>query len=152
MATLDEVRSELDKDELDYPELASELGPDALPHLETLVAEDEPRIASKAAYLAGLIAGPTSKQVVALAAGSRHDVVRVSAAAALALLPAAQATDIAEQLLADPDIGVRARAAKSAVALGEPILSERVRAMADEDTDPSMRELAAELAKRLPLG
>jgi HEAT repeat protein len=152
MTTLDEVRRELDKDELDYPELASELGPDALPHLETLVAEDEPRIASKAAYLAGLIAGPTSKQVVALAAGSRYDVVRVSAAAALALLPAAQATDIAEQLLADPDIGVRARAAKSAVAFDEPILSERVRAMADEDTDPSVRELAAELAKLLPPG
>jgi HEAT repeat protein len=152
MATLDEVRRELDKDELDYPELASELGPDALPHLEALVAEDEPRIASKAAYLAGLIAGPTSEQVVALAARSRHDVVRVSAAAALALIPADQATDIAERLLADPDIGVRARAAKSAMALDAPNLSARVRAMADEDADPSMRELAAELARELPAG
>src|SRR5215211_79879 len=101
MATLDDVRRELDKDELDYPELAESLGPEVLPHLQTLVAEDEPRIASKAAYLAGLLAAPKSKQVVALAAGSRHDVVRVSAAAALASLPAAQATDIAEQLLAD---------------------------------------------------
>ena len=150
MTTLDEVRRELDKDELDYPQLARELGAEALPQLEALVAEDEPRIASKAAYLAALIAGPTSTEVVALAAGSRHDVVRVSAAAAVALLPVAQATDIAEQLLADPDIGVRARAAKSAVALDQPMLSERVRAMADEDTDPSMQALAAELTKQLP--
>src|SRR3954462_14341636 len=99
MASLDEVRRKLDKDELDYPELAGELGAEAIPELETLVAEDDPRIASKAAYLAALISDSSSKQVVAMAAGSRHDVVRVSAAAALALLPADDATDIAEQLL-----------------------------------------------------
>ena len=48
MATLDEVRKEIDKDELDYPELALSLGAAALPQLQALVAEDEPRIASKA--------------------------------------------------------------------------------------------------------
>jgi HEAT repeat protein len=147
MATLDEVRRELDKDELDYPELAGKLGADAIPELEALVAEDDPRIASKAAYLAALIADSSSKQVVAMAAGSRHDVVRVSAAAALALLPADDATDIAEQLLTDPDTGVRARAARSAMTLDQPKLSEHVRTMAAEDADPSLRELAAELAK-----
>lgn len=92
MASLDQLRRELDKDELDYPGLAKSLGSKALPQLETLVTEDEPRIASKAAYLAGLIGTPKSKQVVALAASSRHDVVRVSAAAALAIMPPAQAT------------------------------------------------------------
>jgi HEAT repeat protein len=152
MATLDEVRLELDKDELDYPALASELGEEALPHLEALVAEDEPRIASKAAYLAGVIAGSTSSQVVELAARSRHDVVRVSAAAAVTSLPADQATGITERLLADSDIGVRARAAKSAVELGNPALADRVRRMAEEDEEPSLRELATGLADRLPPG
>jgi HEAT repeat protein len=148
MAALDEVRRELDKDELDYPKVASELGAEAIPELEALVAEDDPRIASKAAYLAALISDPGSKQVVAMAAGSRHDVVRVSAAAALALLPAEDTTEIAEQLLTDPDTGVRARAARSAMALDRPKLAEHVRTMAVEDADPSLRELAAELAKK----
>lgn len=150
MPSLDEVRSELDKDELDYPALASELGDEVVPQLEELVREDEPRIASKAAYLAGLISGSTSDRVVALAAGSRHDVVRVSAAAAMPLLPAKQATGIANQLLDDPDPGVRVRAAKSAVTLDQSALSDRVRTMAEEDAEPSVREVAAGLAQQLP--
>ncbi len=146
MATLDEVRLKLDKDELDYPALANELGEEALPQLEALVAEDEPRIASKAAYLAAMIAGPSSPRIVGLAAGSRHDVVRVSAAAALPSLPADQATGIAEQLLADIDVGVRARAARSAMDVGDPALARRVSRMAREDDEPTLRELAGELS------
>ena len=152
MAGLDEIRLELDRDELDYPALATKLGPDSLPSLDALVTEDEPRIASKAAYLAALIAGPTSDRVVALAARSRHDVVRVAAAAAMAVLPADQVTGIAEELLSDPDVGVRARAAKSAVALNDPALLERVRTMADQDSAPAVRDLAADLANRPPGG
>jgi len=150
MATLDQLRRELDKDELDYPALSKRLGSKVLPQLETLVAEDEPRIASKAAYLAGLIGTAKSKQVVALAANSRHDVVRVSAAAALAAMPPAQATGIAEQLLSDPDIGVRARAAKAAATIDAPILAKRIRSMAKSDSEPALRELATELTKGLP--
>jgi HEAT repeat protein len=148
MADLDEIRRAIDKDELDYPALATELGADALPALDALVTEDEPRIASKAAYLAALISGPTSDQVVGLASRSRHEVVRVAAAAALAQLPADQAAGIAGDLLSDPDVGVRARAARSAVALGDPALLEQVRTMADEDSAPALRELASDLASR----
>src|SRR5215216_2009039 len=104
MPTSDEVRRELDKDELDYPALASELGHEALEPLHTLVTEDEPRIASKAAYLAALIGGPTSDEVVALAAHSRQEAVRVSAAAALDKLSADRASEIAGRLLSDPDV------------------------------------------------
>jgi HEAT repeat protein len=145
VADLDEIRRELDKDELDYPTLALELGADALPALHALVTEDEPRIAPKAAYLAALIAGPTSDQVVRLASRSRHEVVRVAAAAAVAELPADQATEIAESLLTDPDVGVRARAARSAITINDSRLLERVRAMADEDSAPALRDLAADL-------
>jgi hypothetical protein len=111
MPSLDEVRLELDKDELDYPALASELGPDVLPELHELVTEDEPRIASKAAYLAGLIA---------------------------------------EALLADPDVGVRARAVQSAAKLEQSPLADRVRAMAADDPEPGLRDLAASLSEDAP--
>lgn len=150
MPSLEETRRELDKDELDYPALARQLGPDALPQLKALVAEDEPRIASKAAYLAGLIAGPGSYEVVALAAGSRHDVVRVAAGATLATLPAEHAATIAAQLLADPDPGVRARALKSAARLDEATLAAQVKTMAAEDPEPVVRDLAAGIAAQDP--
>jgi HEAT repeat protein len=143
MPSREDVRRELDKDELNYPKLANELGPDALPELRELVAEDEPRIAPKAAYLAGLIAGPTSHEVVALAAGSKHEVVRVAAAAALPTLPAEQAGSIGEQLLSDPDVGVRARAIQSVGSFDEALLTEQVRAIAEEDPEPAVRDLAA---------
>jgi HEAT repeat protein len=147
LATLDTLRQELDKDELDYPALASRFGADALPQLQQLVAEDEPRIASKAAYLAGLIDGA---DVVDLAAGSRHDVVRVSAAAAMALLPPDRTPDIAERLLSDADPGIRARAVKSAARIRNPRVAELVRTLAANDPEDHVRELATRVARDLP--
>jgi hypothetical protein len=150
MPSREEVRRALDRDELNYSKLASELGPEALPELRELVAEDEPRIAPKAAYLAGLIAGPTSHEVVSLAAGSKHEVVRVAAAAALPVLSAEHAGSIGEQLLADPDVGVRARAVKAVGSFDEAVLTDQLRAIAEKDPEPAVRELAAEYAQERP--
>lgn len=147
MTRLDEVRLALDKDELDYPGLAEELGAAALAQLHTLVTEDEPRIASRAAYLAALIGGPNSHDVVALAARSRHDAVRVAAAATLDRLPADGRTEVAKRLLSDPDVGVRARAAKSAIKLEDPQIAELIRAMAKDDSHADVRALAAQLTR-----
>lgn len=149
MATLEEIRRSLDKDELNYPELAQKYGDAALPHLKALVTEDEPRIAPKAAYLAGLIAGPESQEVVSVAAQSRHDVTRVAAAAATALLPVGHGANIASQLLQDADAGVRVMAAKSAAKIGDPTLITRLRVMADHDTEGHVRELARKMANKL---
>jgi HEAT repeat protein len=146
MATIQDIRRELDKDELDYPALAAAYGAAILPQLKALVVEDVPRLASKAAYLAGLLAGETSHEIVALAAHSRHDVVRVSAASAAASLPAHHAVEIATTLLRDADPGVRVRAAKSAGKLGNAALSARLREMATQDTDSHVRAIAADLS------
>ncbi len=145
MPSAKEVRAALDKDELDYGALARELGEDALPQLQELVAEDDPRIASKAAYLAALIGGTSSDDILATAAHSRHDVVRVSAAAALSTLPAGRGKRVAELLLADPDAGVRARAMRSAVQLDDSELTRSVEEMARQDDDPAVRNLATRL-------
>ena len=142
MATLDEVRKEIDKDELDYPELALALGPGALPQLQALVAEDEPRIASKAAYLAGLISEGNAHDIVAMAARSRHDVVRVAAAAAAVKLPTQHAVSVTSQLLNDSEAGVRIRAMKSAAAIDEPALAARMKTMSEQDKDPHVRSYA----------
>lgn len=146
MANIEEIRRELDKDELDYPALAVAYGEAILPQLKAIVAEDVPRIASKAAYLAGLLAGETSHEIVALAARSRHDVVRVSAASVAASLPTHQAVDIATTLLQDADSGIRLMAAKSAGKMDNVALSARLREMATQDTDSHVRILAANLS------
>ena len=140
----DELRAALDKDELDYPALAAEAGPGSMDDLEALVAEDEPRIASKAAYLASLVDADNSDRVIDLAAHSRHDVVRASAAAALGALPQDRAEPIAVDLLGDADVGIRARAVKS-LGASRGSLRESLRAVAQEDDDPDVRALAADL-------
>jgi len=149
MPTLDQVRSSLDRDELDYTALAVDYDASVIPLLEQLVTEDDPRIAPKAAYLAALVDGEGSERVVALASRSRQDVVRVSAAAALAVLPTQHVSEIAGRMLADPDVGVRARALKSAAANGGPELQARIRQMATDDDLPQMRELAGALAAQM---
>lgn len=141
----DALRRALDRDELDYPALAAEAGPGAVDDLEALVAEDQPRIASKAAYLASLLQAEGVERVVDLAAHSRHDVVRVSAAAALGSLAQDQAEPVARRLLADPDPGIRARAVKSAARVGG-ATRRHLRRIADEDDDPDVRSLAGDLA------
>jgi hypothetical protein len=145
-----EIRRELDKDELDYPALAVAYGKAILPQLKEIVVEDVPRLASKAAYLAGSLADENSHEVVALAARSRHDVVRVSAASAVTTLPTPHAVEITATLLQDADPGIRARAAKSAGKMGDASLSARLQEMAMQDTDIQVRTLAADLCNNMP--
>jgi HEAT repeat protein len=146
MANIEEIRRELDKDELDYPALAIAYGEAILPQLKAIVVEDVPRLASKAAYLAGLLAGETSHEIVALAARSRHDVVRVSAASVVASLSTHHAVDIVTTLLQDADPGIRLMAVKSAGKIDDVALSARLREMVTQDADSHVRALAADLS------
>jgi HEAT repeat protein len=151
MQTFKDIRRELNKDDqLDYLGLASDLGPDALPALEELVDDDAPRIAASAAYLAGLIAAPASRQVVAKAVGKDDPVVRVAAAATLPTLAGRDVAGLAEKLLRDEDVGVRARAVRSAPWFDDEAVAERVRAIAAADPEPALRDLAARILARMP--
>ena len=111
--TLQRVRALLDVDEPDYTE-AAKLGADALPHLEKLVQAGDPMLASKAVYLASLIGGDASVDIVAAGAASHDPRVRVAAAAALRNMPEGRVRELARTLLADPDAGVRRTTRKSA--------------------------------------
>ena len=150
MASLeDQLREELEKDDqADYSALVKRFGSDALPDLERLVRENDPGMASQAAYVAGLIAAPGSHDVVSLAAASSHEVVRVAAAYTLPLLPANEAAPIAERLLADDDPGVRARAVRFAAASKAATLARQVHAIASEDPDEAVRELAVQVIEQ----
>jgi HEAT repeat protein len=104
--SMDDVRRILDPEEPDY-DAAAELGTGALPHLQAIVAGDDPMLASKAAYAASMLEGDAGQDVVQAAAHSTEPLVRVAAAAAARNLPAPSARDVLSDLAADDDPGVR---------------------------------------------
>jgi hypothetical protein len=133
--TMKEVRAALDPEEPDY-EKAAKLGPEALPHLETLVNAGDTMLASKAAYLAGLIKAPKSAEVVATAAQSDDPAVRVAAAATASNLAPSAASDVLVDLVADPDPGVRRVARAGVPSKPNAKLAKKLEDFADEDGAP----------------
>src|SRR5215217_1787761 len=94
---MNQVKAALEAEEPKYDE-AAKLGAGALPHLKKLVAGDDPLIAAKATFLAGLIDAEGSGDVVALAAQRDEVVIRVAAANSAANVTDADST-LFEQLL-----------------------------------------------------
>lgn len=141
--TMSDVRALLDPDEPNY-DTAVELGPEALPVLEQLVRGDDPMLAAKAAYLASLIPGDQRLAVLDAAATSVEPTVRIAAAAGLRNLSAADADDLADNLLGDADFGVRKQALQSATVFRAPAMTERLRRVAETSPDEILREMAAD--------
>jgi hypothetical protein len=148
--TMDQVRVALAPDEPDYDRAASELGPEALPHLSQLVLTGDPQLASKVPYLAGRIATEESTEVLQEAARSENAVVRVAAAENVSNLPAQEASDILIGLVADEDRGVRRIALESAVDVeATEELRARVAQISESDPLPQIREQATRALDRL---
>lgn len=150
--TMEQVLEMLDPDEPDY-ELAAMLGPGALPHLATLIAGDNRAgLASKAAYLVGLIDDPHADALLAEAATSSEVLVRVAAASTLRNVSAATRDDLAPKLLEDEDLGVRKVTLRSleqgnAEEAPAPRIVTRLREMAELEPSLQLRELAARLSE-----
>lgn len=146
--TLQQVVTQLDREEPNYAE-AVRLGPDALPHLATLVQGADLGLAAKAASLAGMLDAPGSPAVLTIAAQHRDPVVRVAAAAAAQRLRAIPPA-LADGLLADQDPGVRKWALHAVAARPGAGLRARVEQIMRADPDPGLRERARGVAARLP--
>lgn len=115
--TIEQVREILTRDEPNYME-AAQLGPEAIPHLQKLLGEADPLLASKATYLASMINSDQAVDVVKEAAVSEYAEVRAAAAAATRNLPQTPVTDVLSSLLDDGDVSVRKVTLKSISALG----------------------------------
>src|SRR5687767_14479472 len=102
--TMEEVRAVLDPEEPDYAQ-AARLGPDAVPHLETLVRGTDRMIASKATYAASLINDSRAVSVINTATRSNFPEVRVAAAAGARNLATPLAADVLLALIDDHDFG-----------------------------------------------
>ena len=145
--TMQQVLGYLNADEPDYPR-AAQLGPDALPHLETLVAGTDSMLASKSAYLAGLIGDARAVRALARAAQSPDAAVRTAAAAATAHMPAATVAPVLASLLADSDGEVRRVALGSIPSDVPPALRSALEKMARDDPYMMLRQRSTEILDR----
>jgi len=145
--TMKQVRAALEPEEPNY-DRAAKLGADALPHLGRLVRGDDAMLASKAAYLAGLIDSDKSPAVLEQAAESDVPAVRVAAAAAVQHL-SADVPELFDRLLSDDDAGVRRSALKSVASAKPQGVQAKVNELASGDATEHVRDLARETAKEL---
>jgi HEAT repeat protein len=162
--SMHDVTAALMPEEPDY-EQAAQLGPEALPHLATLVQTADSMLASKAVYLASLIPDPQAEAILLQATESGRPEVRVAAAAGARNLGGPAASDVLVAALSDADSGVRKVALKSvpmaatpvageATAVGEAGLSPELRAkvaeLTTDDPEPFIRDLSREVLEELP--
>ena len=145
--TMKQVLAQIDKDEPDYPR-AAKLGPQALPHLRTLIEADDPMRASKAAYLASLIGGPDAIEVLDDASRRKEPEVRVAVAHALQNTRDAP-PQLVVRLLGDADPGVRKLALRTAGRLKSPELRPKVETIAKRDPEEFLRKMAEATSRRL---
>lgn len=150
--TRQQVERFLVADEPDYA-VAARLGAGALPHLEAIARDADVAMAVKAVHLASLISPEGAVPVVDLAASRADPVVRVVAANALARVGLDRVGDVAVRLLADPDEGVRRRAAAALPQTVDPRLAGRLQDLADSVLDEDQKRHVVEaLRKSSPTG
>ena len=142
------VRAALDPEEPDYA-AAAQLGPDAVPHLKTLIQGDDPLLASKAVYLASLIQDERTPELVHQAAQHEDPVIRVAGAAAATHMGAPVASEILVELVADDDPGVRKVARKAVPEELTDSLAQRLEEAPDDVGEPPRRPLSPEEAMGL---
>lgn len=143
--TYQDVYAELSREEPDYRQ-AAKLGAEAMPHLEAMIRGGDPMMASKAAYLVGLVGGDRAAAVLHESARHQSALVRVATASAVAHLPLESAAAPLEALLGDADLGVRKIALRS-VKPGLPDrIRERVRGLAAEGP---LRDLSADVLRKI---
>lgn len=102
----EEILSFLRQDELDYPAAAAKFGARALPFLNELINGSDEMLATKAAYLAGYISAPATKEILQNAAANKFTTVRIAAAYGANMQDAGTAKAILSKSLKDGDHGV----------------------------------------------
>ncbi|MDX3534325.1 HEAT repeat domain-containing protein [Streptomyces sp. MB09-01] len=145
----DDIISALLPDEPNYEAAAQYLGPEEAPVLADLAESDNVGLASKAASMARFLPADSARAILQRAAAHHDPVVRVAAAASLERQPEL-AEELAGQLLADPDAGVRKWTLRSLQAVRLAGWRNQVKALAATEQVPFLQELAREVLRQLP--
>jgi hypothetical protein len=147
--SVDQIRTVLQAEEPDYPALAEKFGPGALAYLAEIIAGEHSMLASKAAYLAGVIGTESAVPVIRQAAASADVRVRVAAAAAAANLPSDTASDLLVSLVDDTDVGVQKVALRSVPQNPSAALFSRVEALSVGGAHHAVKKASAAAIDRV---
>lgn len=145
--TMKQVLAAIDRDEPDYAG-AAKLGADALPHLAQIAEASDLLRAAKAAYLASLIPGAASADLLQKAAKRHEPEVRVAVAHALRNISDTP-DGVFKSLLADADVGVRKVAIATVGRVGAPSLKQQLTQLSENDPEEHLRTKAVEALRAL---
>jgi hypothetical protein len=146
--TLQDVVRQLNRDEPDYAQ-AAQLGPEALAHLRQLIEGDNPGLAAKAAYFAGIMNADESVPLLQMAARHPDPVVRVAAAASAKNLTGLT-TSLVSAFLDDADPGVRKWGLRTLEVNQPQGVKPNLEKIARDDPDSGLRERARKIVERMP--
>lgn len=141
--TRERLRALLDVDEPNYPSIAGQLDAASTPHLEELIQDADPMLASKAVYAASLSPDPAAQRLVDKASQSPERLLRLASASALPNLPEQMRTPLIERLLDQDDAGIQKLAIRS---IGRP--TEEMRRKLTRIQQNSRLEVIRELSQR----
>jgi HEAT repeat protein len=145
--TLEQVRAFLDAEEPNYAVLAR-LGPQILPHLQSIIASGDEYFATKAASLASRINDERATTVLRDAARHASPRVRLAVAGGIRNVARPAAAGLLMTLLNDRDPGVRKTALKTAATKSNSALLAKIGDLTQRDPSPAVRTLAVQVLNR----
>jgi hypothetical protein len=136
-----ELKFALDNEEPRYPEIAARLDESDIPRLRAFAEGGDVALATKAIYLASLIESDDADDIVARAAQSGNELVRIASATALPNLAPPARERVAGELIEDSNPAV-SKLVLRAVDPASPSLMAKVRALETGSAHEELRSLA----------
>src|SRR5262245_30722175 len=104
--TDEELRLALGSDEPQYASIAARLEASDIPRVRAIAEGSDTGMATKAVYLASLLASESAHEIVERAAQSANELVRIASASGLSNLPVNVRDRISVELLGRPNAGI----------------------------------------------
>ncbi|MBY0519835.1 MAG: hypothetical protein K2P79_05345 [Sphingomonas sp.] len=139
--TDEELKFALGNEEPQYGVIIVQLTPADIPRLQALAEGGDVSLASKAIYLASLLKEDAAHQIVARAAKSGNELLRVASATALQNLPTIARAQVAEMLIQDHNPSISKMVIR-AIDAPSPQLQQRLRDLETRSTVPELKQLA----------
>lgn len=139
--TDEELKFALGNEEPQYGVIVVKLTAADIPRLQTLADGGDVALASKAIYLASLLQEDSAHQIVARAAKSGNELLRVASATALQNLPTLTRAKVADALIDDHNPSISKMVIR-AIDAPSPQLQQRLRDLETRSTLPELKQMA----------
>ena len=144
--TMSELRAQLSSIE-PTEETYAGIGPEEIGLLRELLDDEEAWMAARAVHALSRIDDPAAREALAEAAAKPRMEVRVAVASAARDLPPETSDEVLPALLADDHAAVRKFAVGAVSARNSAAVREQVSALASNEPDDRVRDLAGEKAR-----